>query len=216
MASDQSGGAVRGRENPMDKTVRKYARLYRAALREKRMPDVSGKAKAYAVRLEKMYASDRFKKHNVYPSMNVRHVYAVIAMCLELRGAGLSDREIMAFSDCVFRKRKKFFAVLMRLIDLLPDSWRIARKWNIGDHSRRVRDGSITYDTFEVSDGKIEYCISKCMYVEMFSAYGIRNLCRIFCITDEHAYAGLARHVRFIRHSDLSDGPVCHDEIFRK
>ncbi len=30
------------------------------------------------------------------------------------------------------------------------------------------------------------------------------------------AYSGLTRHVEFIRHSDLSDGPACHDEVIRK
>ncbi len=111
--------------------------------------------------------------------MNVPHVYAVTAMCLELCGFGLSDREIMDFTDSVFRKRKEFFAALLRLINLLPDSWRIARKRNIGDHEKRVRDGSAACDRFEVSDGKIEYCISKCMHVEVFESYGIRSLCRI-------------------------------------
>ena len=58
--------------------------------------------------------------------------------------------------------------------------------------------------------------ISKCMYVEMFAAYGIRPLCKIFCNTDRIAYASLPRHVNYIRHSDLSDGPACHDEIIKK
>jgi hypothetical protein len=54
------------------------------------------------------------------------------------------------------------------------------------------------------------------MYVEMFETYGIRPLCKIFCNTDTRAYSGLTRHVEFIRHSDLSDGPACHDEVIRK
>ena len=29
-------------------------------------------------------------------------------------------------------------------------------------------------------------------------------------------YSGLTRHVNFVRHSDLSDGDACFDEIFRK
>ena len=33
---------------------------------------------------------------------------------------------------------------------------------------------------------------------------------------DRIMYVGLARHVSFVRHSDLSDGNVCFDEIFRK
>ena len=36
------------------------------------------------------------------------------------------------------------------------------------------------------------------------------------CMTDEFAYAGLSRHVKFIRHSDLSDGLACLDEVIRK
>ena len=62
----------------------------------------------------------------------------------------------------------------------------------------------------------VEYRISKCMYVEMFECYGIRSLCKIFCNTDTRSYAGLTRHVRFVRHSDLSDGPCCWDEVHRK
>ncbi|MCR5603785.1 MAG: L-2-amino-thiazoline-4-carboxylic acid hydrolase [Lachnospiraceae bacterium] len=58
--------------------------------------------------------------------------------------------------------------------------------------------------------------ISKCMYVEIFKYYGIRPLCKLFCNTDRIAYSGLTRHVNFVRHSDLSDGDVCFDEIFRK
>ncbi len=54
------------------------------------------------------------------------------------------------------------------------------------------------------------------MYVEMFAHYGIRLLCKIFCNTDLIAYSGLTRHVKFVRHSDLSDRNACFDEIFRK
>ena len=90
------------------------------------------------------------------------------------------------------------------------------KKWNISDHDRRVRDGSITYDRFDVGEDRIEYHISKCVYIEMFEAYGIRGLCRIFCMTDTTSYEHLRRHVTFIRHSDLSDGEECYDEIVRR
>ena len=105
---------------------------------------------------------------------------------------------------------------MIAIINILPNSFNIAKKWNLGDHEKRVKDGSITYDYFTVSEDKVEYSISKCMYVEMFAEYGIRSLCKIFCKTDEFAYAGLTRHVNFIRHSDLSDGPACFDEVIRK
>ncbi|MDO4356100.1 MAG: L-2-amino-thiazoline-4-carboxylic acid hydrolase [Clostridia bacterium] len=167
----------------------------------------------FSKRLERMYASDIFRQHNVYPSMGVDRIYAVIAVCLELKDDGMSDPEIIDFVNRMFEARRKPLRVLLKGIDLLPDCYQIAKKWNIGDHAKRTADGSFTYDSFVVSDGKIEYTISKCMYAEIFEYYGIRSLCKIFCLTDEFAYGQLTRHVEFIRYSDLSDGNCCHDEI---
>ena len=92
----------------------------------------------------------------------------------------------------------------------------IVKKWNIQDHDRRVQDGSLTYDRFDVGEDRIEYRTCECVYIEMFEAYDIRSLCKIFCMTDTTSYENLRRHVTFIRHSDLSDGDTCHDEIIRR
>ncbi|MBQ1534416.1 MAG: L-2-amino-thiazoline-4-carboxylic acid hydrolase [Erysipelotrichaceae bacterium] len=200
----------------MDKRVGKYAKLYYSALTGMDFSDAGAMKEKYEERLQKMYDSPVFKVHDIYPTMNVSLIYAVIAMCLELKEKGMNDKEIMDFSDLVFRKRKRTFAMLERAIDTLPDVYRIAEKWNISDHEKRVKDGSITYDRFDVKDGRIEYSISRCMYVNMFEYYGIRSLCKIFCNTDISAYRQLKRHVKFTRYSDLSDGECCHDVIERR
>ena len=200
----------------MNKEVKRYADLYEKQLRRDNYPDIAEKKKRYSERLQQMYDSKIYKEHNIYPTMNVNLIYAVIAVCLELKELGLDNKQIMDFSDGVFRKRKKLFAILEGLIDILPSSYKIAEKWNIDDHEKRVKDGSITYDMFKVEDGRIEYNISECMYVKMFEYYGIRPLCKIFCKTDESAYALLKRRINFTRYSDLSDGDCCHDVITRK
>ena len=200
----------------MHKSVTKCARIYRNALQESGFADIEARVKVYEQRLDEMLGSDAFAKHNVYPTMDVHKVYAVIAMCLELKKDDLSDREVMDVVNGGFKRLKKLLAVAEKIIDSLPNAYRIAEKWNISDHDNRVKDGSITYDSFAVTDGKIEYRISKCMYIEMFEHYGIRSLCKIFCMTDESAYANLTKHVQFIRHSDLSDGDCCHDEVIEK
>ncbi len=200
----------------MDKLIRKYAGLYKTALEKRQFSDVEGKTEAYEKRLRNMYESDAFKEHDVFPTMKVELIYAVIAMCLELKEYGFSNQDIMDFSDTMFERRRKAFAVLEKAIDILPNSYEIAEKWNINDHDKRVKDGSITYDIFDVKDGRIEYSISKCKYVEMFEYYGIRPLCKIFCKTDTSAYSQLTKHVKFTRYSDLSDGDSCHDIIERK
>lgn len=198
------------------KCIKQYGQIYKTVLDNEGFQDADKKLSAFEKRLSKMYGSEQFRKHNIYPTMNVSTIYAVIAMCLELKDAGMSDSEIIDAIDKGFEKRRSFFKKLLSWINKLPNSFNIARKWNINDHAKRVKDGSITYDYFTVSKDKVEYSISKCMYVEMFKYYGIRPLCKIFCITDEFSYACLTNHVNFIRHSDLSDGPACYDEIIRK
>ncbi len=200
----------------MGKSVKKYAKIYRAALGANNFTDIDLRVESYEQRLKEMYASKAFEAHNVYPTMDVTKIYAVIAMCLELKKENLSNTEIIDIVNSGFMKLKKMLAVVEKVLDILPNTYQIARKWNVSDHENRVKDGSITYDYFNVTEGKIEYCISKCMYIEMFEYYGIRSLCKIFCLTDEAAYANLTRHVKFIRHSDLSDSICCHDEVWDK
>lgn len=172
----------------MEKTVRNYSKVYWKALSFRHCRDIEAKAAAYASRLREMYASDNFKAHSVYPTTNATHVYAVIAMCLEMKALSLTDAEIIEAGNHGFARRRNFFRRLIRLIDLLPNSFSIAKKWNISDHDKRVKDGSITYDRFDVGKDRIEYRISKCVYIAMFETYGIRSLCKIFCMTDTTSY----------------------------
>ena len=200
----------------MDKNIRTAAKTYRTILINEGMDNVDGRLSSFVNRLTDMYASEKFREHNVYPTMNVSNIYAVIAMCLELKSAGMEDARIINAVDKGFEKRRSKFKKIIALINILPNSFNIARKWNKNDHAKRVDDKSITYDYFNVSKDKVEYRISKCMYVEMFESYGIRPLCRIFCVTDEFSYAGLTRHVKYIRHSELATGNTCWDEVIRK
>ena len=203
-------------QKSVDKLIGKYSRVFGKILKNTGSPNVDAGLSAYKNRLSEMYASKQFERHNIYPTMNVSYIYAVIAMCLELKKSKLSDKEIIEAIDEGFSRRRNFFKRIIAVINILPNSFDIARKWNISDHEKRVNDGSIKYDYFNVDADKVEYHISRCMYVEMFDSFGIRGLCKIFCMTDEFSYAELTRHVRFIRHSDLSDGDSCFDEVIRK
>ena len=196
-----------------NKMVARYAKMFKRVLRDMGFANAEPMIEAYRGRLAGMYASEDFARHDMYPTMNVPLVYAVIVMCLELREQGLLDEEIVTFSNAMFSRRRKVADCLTRCVNLLPNAYGIVERWNVSDHAKRVEDGSIDYDIFDVGDGRIEYRISHCMYVEMFEHYGIRYLCKIFCLTDERAYANLSRHVGFVRHSELSDGDCCHDEI---
>jgi hypothetical protein len=77
------------------KTVKKYGKIYRRILVLGNYPDPDVKQEAYEKRLAEMYASEKYTEHNIYPSTNTEYIYAIIAMCLELKGLGLSDKEII-------------------------------------------------------------------------------------------------------------------------
>lgn len=218
MSFYESDSAQRSKMNAkeIDKKIKSYSKYYRKILVNEGLEDIDRRMSSYKTRLKEMYRSDGFKTHNIYPSTNVSFVYAVIAMCLELKNAGYSDDRIIPAVEKSMEKRWNAFVKILQFIDLFPFSFSVVRKWNQSDHADRVKDRSITYDYFDLGKEKVEYYISKCMYVEMFSFYGIRPLCKIFCNTDRIAYSGLTRHVEFIRHSDLSDGDACYDEIIRK
>ena len=196
-----------------DRMIRRYTAVFRKALAGAKCGDADAVPAAYRKRLADMYASGVFRRYSVYPTINTAHVFAVIAMCLELRRLGLTDQQVIDAVNTGFSARRRIFKGLLWCIDRLPNAYRIVEKWNLSDHAKRVGDGSLAYDAFDVSDGRIAYRISRCAYVEMFEAYGIRSLCKIFCMTDTSAYEHLQRHVAFIRHSDLSDGCCCHDVI---
>jgi hypothetical protein len=200
----------------IDKKIRSFSKYYRNLLLDEEVDDIDARMASYKTRLKEMYNSEDFVNHNIYPSTNVPFVYAVIAMCLELKDEGYTDDRIIPAVEKSMESRWNAFVKILKFIDLFPFCFSVVRKWNQSDHKDRVKDGSISYDQFELGKEKVEYNISKCMYVEMFAYYGIRPLCKIFCNTDRIAYSGLTRHVEFIRHSDLSDGDVCFDEIIKK
>ena len=88
--------------------------LYRSALLRAGMHDAAQKAQNYAARLTEMYASDAYRQHDRYPTMRVSMIYAVIAMCLGLKDAGLQKEAIIGFVNDAFRKRKQAFIRLKK------------------------------------------------------------------------------------------------------
>ena len=94
----------------MNKATRKYSKIYRNALVANKFSDVEARVNAYESRLEVMYASQAFAKHNVYPTMDVIKIYAVIAMCLELKKENYSQKEIIDIVNSGFERLKVFWS----------------------------------------------------------------------------------------------------------
>lgn len=112
----------------MAKTVKKYGKIYRKILLIGNCSDLDAKQESYEKRLIEMYTSKKYAEHNIYPTTNTEYIYAIIAMCLELKKLGLSDKEIIDTINRGFSSRRNFFKYLIKGIDLLPDSYQIAKK----------------------------------------------------------------------------------------
>jgi hypothetical protein len=79
----------------IEKNIKSYSKYYRNLLINEKITDIDAKMASYETRLRTMYGSGEYKAHNIYPSTNVSFVYAVIAMCLELKEAGYTDGRII-------------------------------------------------------------------------------------------------------------------------
>lgn len=81
-----------------EKLIRQNSRLYQKALEKQGFPGPEVRTGQYEKRLREMLTSPQFQKHNVYPTMNVPLIYAVIAMCMELRVPMQDSRGMCASS----------------------------------------------------------------------------------------------------------------------
>ena len=104
------------------KTVKKYGKIYRRILVIGNYPDPYVKQEAYEKRLTEMYASEKYAEHNIYPSTNTEYIYAIIAMCLELKGLGLSDKEIIDKINRGLSLRRNLFKNLIRCLRISSDA----------------------------------------------------------------------------------------------
>ena len=196
--------------------MKQYISIYRKALRRKGFKDLDEKIQSYTFKYLELGISDEYDKMSEYPSVDLEKIYAVVTMCLELKDYGFENDEILEMINDAFRRHKRFFFCIERIIDLFPCTWKLVKDWNHKDHEKRMANGSIRYDFYNETEDQISYRINKCIYVEIFEQYGIRDLCKIFCMADTQAYSHLKRHVKFVRHSDLCEGDCCHDEVIRR
>ena len=110
-----------------EKAIKTYGKNYRTVLKEGGFADIEQKMKAFESRLREMYASENFRKHNIYPTTDATYIYAVMAMCLEIRSFGYSDKDPIAIVNTGFEQRWNFFKRIIAVINLLPNSFDIAR-----------------------------------------------------------------------------------------
>lgn len=149
------------------------------------------------------------------------------AMARERR---LSVEEGIACYDYLAKPLRSFAAWLWNTVDLLPNGFEVVAK-NVRDDLAGPKGVCWTTEVVRDDDEAFEYRCHTCLYYDICCEQGYPEAIQLFCNHDHHAWDGLHRHVRFVRHGgvgerradgSLSDGRsstepgcLCHDAFER-
>ena len=201
--------------NAREKYAKKYARMFANAMKEIGRNDSDVLHDAFRTRYLTHLNSPEFAEYSRYKTIALQKVYCAIThaqICLEL-GYTLEEAQWI-WEKVLSRKFKKLFNRCMALIDALPNGYKIVAGWLYKDAKARIAENCLTFELLDYSDKKLEYKITRCAYVEIFEHYGIRNFAKVFCNSDL-CMEVMHRHAKFVRYSDLVDGPCCHDAVIK-
>ena len=110
---------------------------------------------------------------------------------------------------------RKFSKVLYRIVDLLPNGYRLVVNSLLEDMTGTK---AACWDTeiVENSDKAFTYRIHRCLYFDTCAAHGYPEFTKVFCTHDWYSLGALRRHAKFVRRSTLAEGgDCCHDSIVR-
>lgn len=199
-----------------EKYAKKYAKMFSRTMKDIGRTDAAELYGVFHTRYLTHLNSPEYAEFSRYKTIALHKVYCAIThaqICLEL-GYSLEEAQRI-WEEVLSRNYKKFFNGAMSMIDALPNGYSIVARWLYKDAKNRIADGCLDYEKLEYTDEKLEYKITRCAYVEVFEHYGIRNFAKVFCNADL-CMEVMHRHAKFIRYSDLVDGPCCHDEIIKR
>lgn len=170
----------------------------------------------YRARFLQYAGSPEYRRFSQFRTMGVDKVFAAIThakICME---AGISMEEALRIWETYTAGGiRRIFRGACRAIDLLPNGYKILADLLWKDAKQRSAEQCLTYEKLDYTEKKLEYKITRCMYIEAFEAFGLRPFCKAVCNSDLCMQA-MQKHARFIRHSDLADGDCCHDELVKQ
>ena len=195
-----------------EKLARKYVKLFCNSMKKagKYTPSLYEEYRSLYLDLT---SSAEYKEFSKYETMGIDKVYAAIThakLCKE-KGISLDEaREI--WEKYTAKNIRKIFRTVCKVIDILPNGYKIVSEWLYKDAQERIAENCLTYEMLAYNSQKLEYKITHCMYAEIFERYGIKSFCKVFCDNDL-CMSVMHRKAKFIRHSNLVDGHFCHDEV---
>lgn len=150
-----------------------------------------------------------YAKHKVA----IDTVYFFITASLLCRELGYSFDETQDILYGIAWPIRRRYRSVINALERLPFGYELFVF--VLDKFNQSYGSDIGFDFILREKDRFEYQISKCIYIEIFEHYGIREYCKALCDSDIHVMGGACKNARFIRYSDMSASPVCHDAVVR-
>lgn len=194
------------------KNAKKFASWYANELAKSHKKDKDETFKVFYTKYLELVNSPEYefyKNHHI----PVDNTYFFVTASLVSRDLRFTYDETMELIYNIAWPIRKRFRKIVNFIDRFPHGYKFI-VWFLDKMNRSYGD-DLTWDFVKKEKDKYEYQFSKCIYVDMFEHYGIRNYCKVLCNSDIHVLGGACKHLKFIRYSDLSDSLACHDALVK-
>lgn len=196
-----------------EKIAAKYTKMFAKEMKHWTHENVYNEFYEYYLSLLNSNKYDEYFKSYKHVPTDVT-LFAV-AVSLYTKNKGYKYEETLAIFSCIAHKKRSFFRRLLNFIERLPLKFKTFLKLYKKVQIEPYDANEIKYEFVNEYEDKFEYKIKECAFIKIFDDFGIRKYCKILCDSDVDILGGMHKHVKFIRHEDLSTGNSCHDEVVK-
>ena len=203
----------------MEKKVKwmtQYAKLFEKAMKKLGRSDYKKQVDLFRNRYMDHVCSEQYELYAKYGSVILEKVYAAITyvqICLEIE---ISLEEAMRiWQEVMVADEQRIANGMCGLLDHLKNGYKLVANHLEKEARKHKADGSMTFEVLACTEDKLEVNISKCLYVEIFEAYGIREFGCVFCDSLK-CLEKMQKSASFEKRSSLLDGECCHMSFVKR
>ena len=197
----------------MEKKVKwmtQYSKLFVKAMKKIGRRDYKKLENMFRNRYMDHLCSEEFKEYTEHGSVIWEKVYAAIThaqICLEM-GITLEEA-IRIWEEYIVVDEKKFKCTMYSLLDCLKNGYKLVANYLEKEARKHKADQSMTFEVLKRDDDKLELKINRCIYLEFFEKYDMKELCKVFC-NEIHCVEKMEKSSEWIQDAHLFEHECCH------
>lgn len=203
----------------MEKKVKwmtQYSKLFAKAMKKYGRKDYKKLENLFRNRYMDHLCSEEFEAYKKYGMISIEKIYAAIThaqICLEI-GLTLEESQRIweAFID---ENERKIHVLFCSFFDCWKNGYRKIANHLENEARKYKADGSMVFDILERNEEKLEFKVSKCVYVEIFEAYGIKSFCKVFCKRLQSLEC-MKKTADLRIYSNMIEDNCCHVELLKR